>query len=346
VVKLLSLCHNDALTRKNLARGHPVILVILKHDKTDHMKTRRSFLKNAAALTTGSLLFNRELFANSFGSFAKMPAPGLQLFTLFGVMDDDVPGSLQKISAIGYKEIESAFSRKGGFYGMSPKAFAALVKDNGMNWRSHHVLGAPFKMPPNAKPPVGADGKPISFPPMKNLRDNMQELVDQVAEGGISYLVCANTPIGTLDEIKSSIDVLNKTGEAAKKAGLIFAYHNHDAEFKAVDGVMPYDLFLAETDKDLVKMELDLAWAIKGGKDPVELFKKNKGRFHLWHVKDLDQGYQHVVEAGKGTVDLKRIFENAGDSGMKYYFVEQDGAPKPFENIATSIAYVKDHLVK
>jgi len=95
--------------------------------------------------------------------------------------------------------------------------------------------------------PAGADGKPITIPPMRNLRDNMQELVDEAAEGGVEYLVCANTPITTLDEVRSSIEVLNKTDEACKKAKIGFAYHNHDAEFRAVEGQIPYELFLSQT---------------------------------------------------------------------------------------------------
>lgn len=300
------------------------------------MNNRRSFLKNASAIALGGLLLNKNLLANTFLGPAAKPGVGLQLFTLFDVLDADVPGNLKKIADIGYTEIESAFSKKGGFYGMSAKAFAETLKNLGMNWRSHHVLGAPFKLPPGAKMPLGADGKPMVIPPMKNLRDNYQELVDQAAEGGVKYLVCANTPIGTVDEIKSSIEVLNKSAEAAKKAGLLFAYHNHDAEFKTVEGVIPYDLILAETDKNLVKMELDLGWTLKAGKDPVAMFKAHPGRFHLWHVKDMDAGFEHILEVGKGVFDFKRIFDHAKDSGMQYYFIEQDGAPKPFENIATS----------
>lgn len=310
------------------------------------MSNRRSFLKQSSAIALGSLLLNKEVLANTLLNKKGMPGPGLQLFTLFGVMDEDVPGNLKKIAAIGYKEIESAFSKKGGYYGMSAKEFAAMVKDNGMHWRSHHVLGAPFKMPAGAKMPNGADGKPMVMPVMKNLRDNYQELVDQAAEGGVTYLVCANTPIGTLDEVKASIEVLNKTAEAAKKAGLLFAYHNHDAEFKAIDGIVPYELMLAQTDKNLVKMELDLAWATKAGKDPVALFRQNPGRFHLWHVKDLDATYSHILELGKGVINYKRIFDHASLSGMKYYFIEQDGAPKPLENIANSIHYLHTNLGK
>jgi sugar phosphate isomerase/epimerase len=114
---------------------------------------------------------------------------------------------------------------------------------------------------------------------MKNLRDNRQELVDEAAEGGLPYLVCAYTPTETIDDIKNSIEVLNKTGETCKKVGITFAYHNHDFEFKQVDGKIPYDMLLSETNPEFVKMELDIAWATKAGVDPVELFKKHPGRF-------------------------------------------------------------------
>ncbi len=88
---------------------------------------------------------------------------------------------------------------------MKPKEFASMLSDLGLSWKSHHVLGAPFKLPPAAKLPTGPDGKPISIPPMRNLRDDYQQLVDEAAEGGVEYLVCANTPITTMDDIKSSI---------------------------------------------------------------------------------------------------------------------------------------------
>lgn len=269
---------------------------------------------------------------------------GLQLFTLFNVIDEDPKGNLQKVAAIGYKEIESAFSKKEGYYGMKPKAFASLVNDLGMSWTAHHVLGAPFKLPPNAKMPAGPDGKPISLPPLRNLRDNRQALVDEAAEGGVKYLVCANTPINTLDEIKGSIDVLNKTGEACKKAGIGFAYHNHDAEFHAVEGKVPYAMMLSQTSADTVKMELDLAWATKGGKDPVELFKQQPGRFPLWHVKDLDAERKTILPVGSGTIDFKRLFDSAAVAGMKHCFVEHDMPADPYASITSSFAYLNKLL--
>ncbi|MEO5894053.1 MAG: sugar phosphate isomerase/epimerase [Ferruginibacter sp.] len=306
------------------------------------MQNRRNFIKITSTLALGGLVLPGQ--TNAFYSKFAMPPVGLQLFTLFNVIDDDTKGILKKVADIGYKEIESAFSKKGGYYGMKPKEFAALIKDLGMSWKSHHVLGAPFKLPPGAKMPAGPDGKPITIPPMRNLRENFQALVDEAAEGGVEYLVCASTPIETLDEVKSSIDVLNQSAEAAKKAGIKLAYHNHDREFHPIDGKVPYDMLLSDTDPNLLKMELDLCWVTKAGVDPAALFKKNPGRFELWHVKDLDKAMTGPQPVGTGIVDFKTIFANAGVSGMKYFFVEHDMPADPIASITTSFNNLKKLL--
>jgi len=301
---------------------------------------RKQFIQSSGAAMLGTMLLQK----NSFNFFSRLPKEqeiGLQLFTFFNEIDNDVEGTLKKIAGVGYKKIESAFSKKGGYYGMKPKEFAKFLKDIGMSWRSHHVLGAPFKMPPGAKMPAGADGKPITIPPMRSLKDSMQELVDEAAEGGVDYLICANTPINTMDDIKASIEVLNKTDEACKKAKISFAYHNHDAEFRAVEGQIPYELFLSQTK---MQMELDLAWATKGGKDPVELFKQNPGRFPLWHVKDLDAKRETILPVGEGTINYKRIFDAASTSGMKHFFVEHDMPKDAMASITSSYNYLSKML--
>lgn len=307
------------------------------------MLNRRQFLKNSGALAGGSLLLSGSIPAAVLNNFISRPV-GLQLFTLFNVMDEDVPGTLKKIAAIGYREIESAFSKKGGYYGLKPKEFAALVKDQGLSWQSHHVLGAPFKLPPGTKLPNGPDGKPMTIPPMRNLKENGQALIDEAAEAGIPYLVCAMIPTGTMEEIKSSIQILNTSAEACKKAGITMAYHNHDMEFKEVDGKVPYHLLLSETNPATLKMELDLAWATKAGVDPVELFKQHPGRFPLWHVKDIAKNLETLEPVGEGIVDFRRIFANAETAGLKHFFVEHDMPADPYASISTSFANLKKIL--
>jgi sugar phosphate isomerase/epimerase len=296
---------------------------------------RRNFLIGAGAAAAGTMILPK--MASAFFSAPKGHAVGVQLYTFFGVIETDVPGTLKKIADIGYTEVESAFSKLPNYYGTDPKGFAAMCKDAGLSWKSHHVLGAPFKMPKGFKMPNGPDGKPMALPAhMANLRDDMQKLVDQAAEGGIPYLVCANIPTGTLDEIKKSNEILNKTGEACKKAKIQLCYHNHDMEFKEIEGKIPYTLMLEGTDKNLVKMELDLCWVTKAGVNPVDLFKANPGRFPLLHVKDLDKERKGPVAVGEGVVDFKDAFANAKVAGVKHYFVEHDMPKDAFASITTS----------
>jgi sugar phosphate isomerase/epimerase len=308
--------------------------------KNKNMINRRKFIQQTTALTIGGLALAS---TKSWGMAGPSRPFGLQLYTLMGIIDNDLDGTLKKLSDLGYTELESAFSMKGGFYGLKPKEFLAKAKSFGLNWRAHHVLGAPFKMPAGAKLPTGADGKPITIPPMKNLKDHAPEVVDAVAEGEIKYLVCASTPISTLDEIKSSIEVLNKTHELCKKAGIGLSYHNHDAEFKVIEGKVPYTMFITQLNPE-VKFELDLAWATKAGMDPVSLFKLYPGRFPSWHVKDIDAEFKTVLPVGKGVVNFKRIFEYADLAGLEFPFVEHDQPADAFGSLSTSISYLKELL--
>lgn len=315
---------------------------------------RRIFIQSGSLALSG-LLLGQSVNAGMFSMKKAAPPIGLQLYTLGQLMITDPKGTLQALASIGYKELESAGSQKGNFYGFTPKEFAAMVKDAGMHWRSAHVGGAPFspeqimKMAKTAEDSArikkmieGMKDRPKTL----NLKENYQQLADAAAEGGISYLVCSSIPVNTLDEIKTAVEVFNKSGEACKKAGVQFAYHNHTSEFDEVEGHRPFDYILNNTDKNLVKMELDLAWATKAKQDPVALFKMHPGRFPLWHAKDLDKVKMNPAEVGTGVVDFKHIFDNAKESGMKYFFVEQDGAPQPMQNVANSYGYLDKLLHK
>jgi len=314
------------------------------------MTTRRKFLRQSGTLALSTLLLPHLSRATNY--YAPVPV-GLQLYTLGDLMITDPKGTLEKLAAIGYKEVESASSEKGSFYGFAPKEFAAMVKAAGMHWRSAHVGGAPFslanilKMAKTKQDSAAAEKYAERFknrPKMANLKENYQQLADQAAEGGLSYLVCSSIPVHSMDEIKTAVDVFSKAGEACKKNGVQFAYHNHVTEFDEIEGHRPFDYILNNTDKEMVKMELDLAWATKAKQDPVELFKLHPGRYPLWHVKDLNKTTLAPAEVGSGIVDFKRIFENGKLSGMKYFFVEQDQAPQPLQNVTNSFNYLKNLL--
>jgi sugar phosphate isomerase/epimerase len=295
---------------------------------------RRDFIRSSA-LSAAAVAIAGPALSQPFAlPFATHPV-GLGMFTLFGVIEKDVPGTLKKVKSIGYSELESAFSMLPGYYGMSAKEFAVFTKDLGLAWRSHHVLGTPFVLPPDAKVPDNLKNMPMP----KDLKNNAQELVDDVASGGIKNIVCASIDISTGDKVKSSVDILNKAGELAQKAGLTLCYHNHDAEFKTVDGIVPYDLFLSQLSPS-IKFELDLAWVSKAGVDPVALFKKHPGRFPMWHVKDFNKDYTKLEPVGNGVIDFKKIFAAADTAGLQHAFVEHDMPADAFASITDSITYL------
>lgn len=293
------------------------------------MTTRRDFLTTAALLSAG-LLVSPTLLAAPPKRYI-----GLQLYTVRAAMEKDPAGTLAQLAKIGYNSVEGAtYTGSQKFYGMTPAAFAALLKQNGMIMpSSHYRLGEELM---NGVPAPGT------------MLHNWDQAVDDAAAAGVKYMVCAylsEAERGNLDHYKYVADQLNKAGERCQKAGLQLCYHNHDFEFAAQNGQLPYNLLLA-TDPKLVKMELDLYWVTKAGHDPLTLFKQHPGRFPLWHVKDMDRTPQRAfTEVGNGSIDFKKIFAHAKEAGLQYFFVEQDSTPgSPFESVAKSIAYIRKNL--
>ena len=123
--------------------------------------------------------------------------------------------------------------------------------------------------------------------------------------------------------------------------GLRLAYHNHDNAFHPLPrGDIPYDILLAECDPKFVKMELDLYWITKAGRDPLEYFAKWPGRFPLVHVKDM-AGNGAITAVGQGRIDWPRIFEKRREAGVEHFFVEYDDPRAPIEDIRVSYDYMK-----
>ncbi len=222
------------------------------------LMNRRTFIGNSIAAT---------LAASSKPSWAADTAHhidrvGVQLYTVRDAMKTDFEGTLAKVAAIGYKEVEFA-----GYFDHAPKDIRAVLDKNGLASPSCHV---------------GYDVVEKKWP----------ETLEAAKIVGHNYIICP-----WIDEKqrvepggwKRAADLFNRAGEASKKAGIQFGYHNHSFEFDPADsvgGILPYDFLLAETDPKLVAMELDLCWISVAGKDPRTYFDKYPGRFQLVHVKD------------------------------------------------------------
>jgi sugar phosphate isomerase/epimerase len=157
---------------------------------------------------------------------------------------------------------------------------------------------------------------------------------------------------------KHIAETYNQAAAVSKKAGIQFAYHNHNFEFaprKDAAGKLPYDILLESCDPAFVKMELDLCWISAAGKDPLEYFRRYPGRFPLVHVKGLkkvpastgddpvpiDRVLPDLTEVGHDDViDWKRIFGQSRVAGIRHYFVEHDVPKDPFASLKTSYEYV------
>jgi sugar phosphate isomerase/epimerase len=285
--------------------------------------TRRTVLKAGALALTTPLLSKLDALA------AKPKAAGLQLYTLRDLMAKDPDGTIAKVAQIGYKKVENFGYSDGKFFGKSPKEYAALLKVNGLSAPSGHYLAG------------------IQMPQMKGtLSNDWSRAVDDAAELGQQYMICAYLfpdERKKLDDYKRYADLFNKSAEVCKTRGIQFGYHNHDFEFQAVDGQIPYDILLKNTDPNLVKMELDLYWTVFAGKDPVQLFKENPGRFPLWHLKDMAKTEKReFAEVGTGSIDFASILKAKKTAGLVHSFVEQDVCQRPpLEAIAISYGNVQ-----
>lgn len=294
------------------------------------MPSRRLFIKSASLLTTGLVLKPASLLA------AKGPI-GLQLYTVREAMQKDPAATLARVAQLGYRSVEGA-SYVGSelFYGMKPADFSKQLKKDGLIMpSSHYRLGEDKEK--------GQDVK-------GTLLHNWDKAVDDAAAVGVKYMVCAwlsEQERGSIDHYKYIAEQLNKAGQRCKKAGIQLCYHNHDFEFDAQGGALPYDVLLNHTDKNLVKMEMDIYWVSKANKDPFTLFNQHPGRFPLWHVKDMDKTpARSFTEVGNGVIDFKKIFAQADKAGLKYFFVEQDQTPgDPFDSITKSVGYIKKNLM-
>ncbi len=282
---------------------------------------RRNFLRTglaapAALLAAGGAL---KLFANPDG----LPV-GLQLYTVRDQLQRDFAGTLRKVAAIGYKQVEFA-----GFDNETMPQIKRLLDADGLVAPSGHFGYG-------------------------QVSTGLPALIKQVKQLGFSYIVMPGLPSemrGSVEAYKRASDFMNKAGRTCKRAGLQFAYHNHSHDFEIVEGKVAYNVMLKHTDPDLVQFEMDCFWVVRAGHDPVHYMNKYPGRFPLlhvkgerWHLKPSPTARtprNAYAPVGKGVIDWKRIFKAAKRGGLKHYYVEEDLCVlPPFQAIRLSYNYL------
>ncbi|MBC3785235.1 sugar phosphate isomerase/epimerase family protein [Spirosoma utsteinense] len=263
---------------------------------------RRSFLKQSGLLTAGALSLSQlDVFA---GAPQKAINPfGVQLYSTRDILPKDPKGVMTQLAQMGYKQFESYSGPQGFLWGMEPKEIKSFLDDMGVKMISTHF----------------------------DINKDLDKSIDMANGAGLSYLLCPYIgPQKTFDDWKKIADKFNSVGEQVTKGGLKFGYHNHDYSFKPLEGKIPQEYLLANTDPKNVMFELDLCWIDVAGQDPVAHLQKYGKRYELCHIKDYkkENGKPVQNDLGKGNVDFKKTLRTAMDNGMKYFIVEQEEYPE------------------
>jgi sugar phosphate isomerase/epimerase len=291
------------------------------------MTTRRKFLTQAGLISAGIMIAPELLSAKP------ERVVGLQLYSLRDQLPKDVKGGIAKVAAAGYKNVEPfGYSKQNGFWGLDAKAFSALLKANGLSTASGHF------------------GMDEYF--VQGKTDDLESYIEAANITGMSYIIVPSINgevLKSADQFKEVAEKMNKAAELCKKSGLKLGYHNHNFEWKPVDGTTFYDVLLKNTDPALVHMEMDIFWVVRAGQDPVKLFEAHPGRYALCHIKDRDKTNTNInTEIGKGSIDFKAILSNSNIklAGLKHFIIEQENYINidPYISITESCAYCKNVL--
>lgn len=215
----------------------------------------------------------------------------IQMWTVRHAAEADLEGTLDALADIGYRKVELA-----GTYGRSATEFRKLLDRRHIRASSTHV---------------GIDGVDLN-----------QAIADAKILGNKrSNVAWADYP--TIAEWEAFADRLEAAGKVYRRAGIGFGYHNHNQEFRLIDGTRPFDVITRRTSRRNVSIEIDLYWVVTGGADPVREFYKIAGRVKQYHVKDRkpDGGF---ADLGEGTIDFPRIFRATWPLEVEEYIVEND----------------------
>ena len=279
------------------------------------MNSRRHFIKSASIGAAGLAMS----FSALGKSTDKLDRVGIITNTVGNEMKDDYKAAFKELADIGYKCIES------GVHGDSAESFLKYLKSLGLN---HIATGAS----------------------MGGLQKDVNQYLRTAEALESKYIVCywpwlSSAENLTYDEVMEAAERINTIGKKIKEGGFRFAWHNHDKEFRDINGQLAFDMILENTDPAYSTVQLDWYWVVKGGQDPVEYFKKYPGRFEIGHVKDMNNNKDGGITCvGNGIMDFDRIFSHADRGGVEYYIVENERAVKGMKCARESYYHIANIL--
>jgi len=314
---------------------------------------RRTFIRNSAVAAAGVSLLNTG-FVSCRSAFTR--DIGIQLYTMAKPLSDDFTGTIQKLAAYGYKNLEFAgpyyFSPEEeiknnplvtfmglsgyGYHGHTPREIRTMLDDLGLVSTSAHISDS-------------------------SLKHNIDEAIEAANIIGQKYILSPAFYGQTVDEYKAAAELYNDFGERCKAGGIRYGYHTHNGEFAVHDGRSLFDILVKGTDPDLVSFELDLFWAAVAGVDVAKLVKQYPGRVKLLHIKDIDKPMEEPyttfdpgsemamlmelmkkqVIIGEGAIDFKAILSQLDDAGIDQLFIESDFPPEPLKYAERSAINLK-----
>lgn len=295
------------------------------------MLSRRSFLVSAGAGAAAGTMWSSFAFANHHEHFPL----GIQLWTVKSEAEKDLEGTLKKVYAAGFREIEFA-----GYYNKAPADLAKLMKSIGFSLVSTHA---------------GAG----------DIAKKGDQIIADAKALGLKYIVCSSPGVSPekeklsweermkavdVTDWKWNVDLFNSFGKKVSDAGMTFGYHNHSAEFRKLsNGQTGFDYLFGNTDAKHVKIELDVGWVVVAQQDPIALLNQHKDRVIALHVKDVAKRTAAdkdppSVALGEGVVDWKSVIGTAKKNGTKAFFYEQE---EPFTRpILDSVKISGDYLTR
>ena len=289
---------------------------------------RREFINKSAAVLALSTLVGQQACADSAAKGNKGRI-GIQLYSVKDELPKDFMGTLKKIAAMGYAEVEPYGFKGDKFLNHTMKEFKAIVNDLGMTISSVHSGSGIFPEDTNAKE-----------------WDFWKKVSTELKSGGGKWAVQAGYPgAKTLDDLKKIGEHFNRIGEVCKKsAGIKFAYHNHDAELKKLDNEVILEYLIKNTDPKLVNFQLDLGHVVNGNGSPdacIQLLRNYPKRIAMWHASDFDATNRNYTDVGKGSVPYPALFELAASSGLQVLTVEQETDGDIFASCKVDFDYLK-----